>query len=114
MADLDDSIIEEQNEGKFRSKPSSLELSSCLYYDYYYTWVIVIITFILQIYKVSLLPFPGGVIANEIVMLVFYALLSFGRIAAGWNANRIESYKMIFFQMVCSISVVGNAFFMEL
>ena len=91
------------------------ELQTILYYDYYYTWVVLWITLILHLYKLSILPFPGNLFAFEIVMLVAYGLVSFARISAGSNGNRIESNKMIFLQIILTcFSVVGNAFFMDL
>lgn len=87
-------------------------MQSLLYFDFYYSLIVVLISAVLLMFKLRALVFPAGQFFTESAVLVGYALLSYNRLAFGIKGNRIErvpeTVLMLLFAVFC---VFCNCYF---
>ena len=79
----------------FQPPSSLLLLQTLLFFDQYYTSLLVLATFLLSIFKLWALPYPAGYWSIEFIVLIFYLALSTTRVSYGLTGNRLESSKAI-------------------
>ena len=105
---------EPKPEEKGFQAPGSLQvLQTMFYFDILYVNLLCVFTLLINIYKLNSMPYPRGYFSIEIIMLVFYFLLSQLRIEFGKIGNRIESRKHILLMLFFTIfSVICNMYFM--
>ena len=91
---------------------SILVLQALLYFDWWYTVLLITVCVVLDLFKLYALPYPQGFFSIEILILLIYLGLSFVRINYGMVGNRIESSKDILAMMFLSLfCVLCNVYF---
>ena len=70
---------------------SSLSYQLLLYLGSYYFACFLAIELLLLLYKAVLLPYPGGVLASEAVLLLLLGVIELSRVLSGWKGNLTES-----------------------
>ena len=107
-----DKIENEQRKNEYQAPGSLLLLQTLLYFDWYYTLMLVFTTFCLSMFKLYALPYPQGYFSIEILILLIYLGLALQRINYGMTGNRIESVKHIFLMIFVSIfCIFCNGYF---
>ncbi|KRX04071.1 hypothetical protein PPERSA_08286 [Pseudocohnilembus persalinus] len=94
---------------------SSVPLQTLLYFHYMYALYYFFMEIILFFYKGYGLFYPASTMANEIVRLFFFAVISFVRIYFGGMGNKTESPKiMIGFLIISLFTLLGYFYFLSL
>ncbi|CDW79806.1 UNKNOWN [Stylonychia lemnae] len=94
---------------------SLLQLQSLLYFDVYFSLILLIIMFCFYLFKLFALPYPQGQWEMEMIFLITYSFLQYARIESGRRGNRIESWGGIVFMIfLTAFSIFANGFFIGL
>ena len=88
-------------------------MQSLFYFDQYYSWIVVIITGALLIFKKNALLYPSGQFAIEALILTGYAFLSYAKLKSGFKGNKIESIpEMLVLFVLGAFCIFTNAYFL--
>jgi hypothetical protein len=91
-------------------------LQSLLYFDTYYTWLLLLLSGAISLFKLYALPYPKGQWEMDCpVFLITFAVIQYARIATGKQGNRVESRASTLFMIfITAFSIFCNAFFIKL
>ena len=95
--------------------PGSTQILQALFfYDEYFSFILIITTFCLLIFKLYRLGFPSGQFILEAFVVALFALLCYGRISSGKKGNRIERVGDTLFMIFLSLfSIFCGVFFLR-
>ena len=77
--------------------------------------IVIVLTFVLSLFKLSVLVYPAFQWTIEFIILITYAWLCWMRVNTGLRANRIESPQDSVIMIVFgAASILGNWYFLGL
>ena len=89
-------------------------MQALFFYDAYFSFVLIIATLVLLIFKLYNLGFPEGQFFLELFCLGLFAVLCYGRIKSGMKGNRIETVGDTLLMIFLSVfSIFCGIFFLE-
>ena len=86
-----------------------------MYFDQYLSSIVIVLTFALSLFKLTVLVYPAFQWTLEFLILLTYAWLSYMRVKIGMRANRVESPQdsLIMIVFACA-SIIGTVYFVRL
>ena len=89
-------------------------MQAFFFYDTYFSVILILVTFVLLIFKLFKLGFPAGQFGVETFVVALFGLLCYGRLQAGKKGNRIETVGDTLLMIFLSIfSIFCGIFFLQ-
>ncbi|XP_067946758.1 transmembrane protein 216-like [Watersipora subatra] len=100
--------------GVFKPSLSSPQWQIFLYLHAYYMAALILAEFLIYIWKVSILPYPDGIIVFDVVLLLLIGLMEVGRIFWGMKGNLTERRLACFISIAMSVTSLCGALYFVL